>query len=198
MAGMMTGKLCVKRCRSLPFFWRGTEKKGETCACVCALLGAAEAKVIRCMGLRPTVQPSRASGPRAAAKELAEKLSTEDDLLCWKIESRIEAIVGSVAGSKKSVLSGIRAWVWFHRNVLRCTDSPFPPKVADFLRWSQTFANAKTFSNYCGYVKVACELLNVELHVFDHPSLRRAKAAVAKRKEHVHREPKFVRYEISA
>ncbi len=41
-------------------------------------------------------------------------------------------------------------------------------------------------------MKVACELLGVSIAVFAHPSLRRAKAAIAKRGQFVAREPMFV------
>ena len=115
---------------------------------------------------------------------------------CWEIEARIEAIAGSVAGSRGSVLSGVRAWAWFHQHVLRRRDSPLPPRTDDLLRWSTLFRNEKTFINYCSYVRVACELKGDAIDAFKHPSLRRAKKAIAKRREFIAREPMFIRCEL--
>ena len=134
-----------------------------------------------------------AGGPRAAAKALAQKLDSDEVRSTWEVESRIEAIVGSVGGSRDSVVSGISAWLWFHKNVLKTCRPPVPPSVDDLLRWASTFRNEKTYVNYCGYVKVLCELMGVSVVVFDHPSLRRAKATIAKRREHQIRKPLFIR-----
>ena len=102
------------------------------------------------------------AGPRAAAKVLAQTLDTDEARIKWELEASMDAIVGSIAGSKSSVLSGIRAWMWFHARVLRRAGAPFPPRVDDLLCWSHTFQNAKTFVNYCSYVKVVHPSVGVE------------------------------------
>ena len=115
-----------------------------------------------------------------------------------QMEARVKAIVGSIAGSKASAVSGMRAWAAFHSKCLRRTGPPFPPLLDDLLCWSTLFRHVyckallgvlpgdfvrhpRTFSNYLSYVKVACELVGVSLAVFGHPSLRRAKIAIGAR-----------------
>jgi hypothetical protein len=90
----------------------------------------------------------------------------------------------------------------------------FPPALPDVLAWSTLFRNYKTFGNYVSYVKVACECLGVSLEVrhlsgrgrracslgawrvlaqvFAHPSVARAKDAIAKRCLSQTRVPLFV------
>jgi hypothetical protein len=88
----------------------------------------------------PQAERPRACGPRWATKRLKLAMdSAEIDRSQWAIEARIWAIVGSVAGSKLSVLSGVRAWLTFHGSCLKRTDAPFPPKIEDLLCWAAVF-----------------------------------------------------------
>jgi len=67
-----------------------------------------------------------------------------------------------------------------------------PPTVAGLLQWSRLFRCHKTFGNYVSYVKVACELEDEDVSVFGHPSLKRAKQAILKRKLLAPRTPTWV------
>jgi len=135
----------------------------------------------------------RELGPRAAAAALMKQKRTAAEKILWVWEARLTAISDSVAGSKDSVLSGMRAWVNFNLNCTEGNGLPFPPHIDDLLAWSTLFRNHKTFGNYCGYVKVGCEILGLSVEVFAHPSLRRAKSAIEKRRLTTVRTPQFVR-----
>ena len=47
----------------------------------------------------------------------------------------------------------------------------------------------RTFGNYLAYVKLACEIKGAQLEVFSHPSLKRAKIAIEKRRSACMRAP---------
>ena len=100
----------------------------------------------------------------------------------WLEGARVQAIVGSCKGSRDSVLSGMKFWKWFALNVLGWRGNVLPPTVASLLQWSRLFRNHKTFGNYLSYVKVACELRQVPTDVFSHPSVKRAKDSIKKRR----------------
>ena len=142
---------------------------------------------------KPPAVDVRCLGPRAAAAELMKLKPTVADKILWVWEARITPITDSVAGSKDSVQSGMRAWVNFYLNCTEGCGLPFPPHIDDLLAWSTLFRNRKTFGNYCGYVKVGCEILGLTVEVFAHPSLKRAKSAIEKRKLTTIRTPQFVR-----
>jgi hypothetical protein len=59
-----------------------------------------------------------ALGPRAATAAMMTAMPQVSTRRVWALEARVQAISGSVAGSKDSVLSGLRAWVSFHRQYL--------------------------------------------------------------------------------
>ena len=61
------------------------------------------------------------------------------------------------------------------------------------LAWSTLFRSEGTLSNYLGYVQTACMLTKAPTDVFQHPALRRAKAAVAKRQNFAQRPRLWVR-----
>ena len=71
-----------------------------------------------------------------------------------------------------------------------------PPTIDGLLQWSRLFRCHKTFGNYVPYVKLACELKGVSIEVFRHPSLKRAKAAIAKRRLLAPRIPTWVSLSI--
>ena len=68
-----------------------------------------------------------------------------------------------------------------------------PPTIDGLCQWSRLFRNHKTFGNYVSYVKLACELEGEDVSVFCHPSLKRAKISVLKRKLCAPRKPTWVR-----
>ena len=137
-------------------------------------------------------------GPRQAASDLAATLVSDGARAVWYEEARMRAIVGSCPRSLGSAKSGMRAYVDFCRRILKKTGSVFPPDVGDLLAWSRVFRHPITFQNYLGYIKSACEILNVDTAAFRHDSLRRAKTAVDKREAFKPREPMFIRQDVVA
>ena len=87
----------------------------------------------------------------------------------------------------------MRFWEWYAINVLRLRGDVLPPHIDGLLSWSALFKNHKTFGNYVTYVKLACEIKGVSLSVFSHPSLRRAKEAIEKRRLVKPRKPTWIR-----
>ena len=135
-------------------------------------------------------------GPAKAAERLGSLLTTEEQKREWACEARIQAIVGRCPKSKEKVGSGLRCWHEFYGNLPVNERGPFlPPRAVDLLAWSTTFRCDKTFSNYVGYIKLACELIDAPLASFDHPSLPGAARAIKKRRLFVPRKPMFVRFD---
>jgi hypothetical protein len=132
-------------------------------------------------------------GPRLAVRSLATSLPSRCQRRNWAAEARVHAIMGSVMGSRESALSGMRAWAAYHYGFLQRSWLTWPPQLDDLLSWSRLFRNPKTFGNYLSYVRLACELVKVSVAVFEHPSLKRAKRAIAKRRLSQPRKPMFVR-----
>ena len=97
-------------------------------------------------------------------------------------DARLQAIIGSCPKSHESAKSGMRFWRWFAVSVLGVRGDVFPPKLADLLVWSRLFRCHKTFGNYLSYVKLGCEMEGASVDVFSHPSLKRAKVAIVKRR----------------
>ena len=87
----------------------------------------------------------------------------------------------------------MRSWAQFHGQVLRGKGNALPPSLDGLLQWSLAFRHPKTFSNYLGYLSLACSLENLSTDVFKHPSLRRAKEAIRKRKLFTKRPKTFIR-----
>jgi len=100
----------------------------------------------------------------------------------WLDNARIQAIVGSCPKSHDSVKSGMRFWEWFAVHILNCPGDILPPRLDGLLAWSRLFRHHGTFGNYLSYVKLACEIKGVSVDVFQHPSLKRAKASIEKRR----------------
>jgi len=67
-----------------------------------------------------------------------------------------------------------------------------PPSIDGLLQWSRLFRHPGTFGNYVTYVKLACELEGEPVDVFIHPSLKRAKVAIAKRRLYAPRVPTWI------
>lgn len=74
----------------------------------------------------------------------------------------------------------------------------FPPLLDDLLAWSRVFQNEGTFRNYLSYVRLGCELTSKPVDVLEHPSMRRAKIAVAKRGLATRRKPRLSRQDLLA
>lgn len=134
-------------------------------------------------------------GPRKAAAAAAVLCKSPGDAQKWMESARVAALVGSCGRSLGSVVSGLRAWEDFCTCDLKLGGPFLPPTVNQLLAWSRIFCNVKVFSNYVGYVRFACELLELPLDAFWHPSVRRAKSAVKKRRLAMPRAPLFVRIE---
>ena len=100
----------------------------------------------------------------------------------WLHNARIQAIVGSCPKSHESAKSGMRFRGWFAVNILCCPGEILPPQLDGLLAWSRLFRCHGTFGNYVSYVKLACEIKGVSVDVFQHPSLKRAKASIEKRR----------------
>ena len=81
----------------------------------------------------------------------------------------------------------------FATNILKRKGSEFPPTTRDLVAWSAQFNVCGTYTNYLGYVKLACQILGVSTAVFSSDEVQRAKTAIAKRDEYRRRDPMFVR-----
>ena len=121
-------------------------------------------------------------GPRAACTMLVDNLKRGLDRQDWVERARIAAIVGSCPKSHPSVISGLRFWAFFAIRVLNLRGDLLPPSLEGLLAWSRLFRSKGTFCNYVSYVKLGCEILNYPVGVFAHPSLKRAKEAILKRR----------------
>ena len=108
----------------------------------------------------------------------------------------MQAIVGSCPKSHRSAKSGMRFWKWFAGNVLGWRGDVLPPTLDGLLQWSRLFRCHKTFGNYVAYVKLACEIVSAPVDVFSHPSVRRAKMAIEKRRLLAPRKPTWVRLAV--
>ena len=134
----------------------------------------------------------KGKGPREAMRDLAAILTNDKARADWKEAARLAAIVGSCPKSMREASSGMRAWICFARNVLGVKGSLWPPKEHDITAWSNMFRAEGTFSNYLGYVKTGCMLVNAPTDVLEGPVVKRAKLAIAKREQFVPREKQFV------
>ena len=133
----------------------------------------------------------KAIGPAQAVRRMSEQFTTEGERRLWEFEARARAIVGSCPRSLDSARSGMRCWLGYYRKGLNKGGDAFPPALDDLLSFSCLFQHPGTFCNYLGYIRLACELLGVATEVFEHPSVKRAKTAIAKRRlftprTHVH------------
>ena len=119
-------------------------------------------------------------GPRATLQELKLTDMSIKETSEWMEIARLESIIGSCRRSTPSIKSGISCYFAFVRAV--CGDGVrlCPPRLEWLQAWAMLFRNGETYSNYVGYVKTACLIVNADTSVFDHPAIRRAKRAVTK------------------
>ena len=131
-------------------------------------------------------------GPRAKAELALQKLQ-------GFVEScRINALLGSCPRSHVSFESGVATWTHFAGKILGKTGKEFPPTADDLVAWSAHFNVAGTFTNYLGYVRLACQILGASDAAFSSPALLRAKTSILKRDEYRRRDPMFVRQALLA
>ena len=135
-------------------------------------------------------------GPRAVIDELAKSFPTDHARECWIEEARLAAIIGSCARSKRETKCGMRCWIAFARTVLGLKGSVWPPSVEGLLAWSNTFRCAQTFSNYLGYLRTGCLVVQVPTDSLDSEAMKRAKMAIAKRCHFSSRCRQFVQREL--
>ena len=147
-------------------------------------------------GYKPARNESRGMGPTAALKRLMATTSSNAEKNEWVEKSRVGALLGSCPKSHDSLNSGTKAWIGFARHVLNLEGREFPPPIEGLLAWSALFKHHKTFSNYLGYVRLGCHMLNVSDEVFNSPMLRRAKAAVKKRRAYAQRPRMWIRQDM--
>lgn len=121
-------------------------------------------------------------GPRAAGKLLQASWHSGEERTEWLEKARTQAIAGSCPKSHASVLSGMRFYSWFAMNMLQLRGDLLPPSIDSLLQYSRLFKHDRTFSNYLSALKLACELQGKSVDVFQHPSIRRAKQSIKKRK----------------
>ena len=135
-------------------------------------------------------------GPRQALKRLKAALPDNSSKCEWLQQARLNAILGGSAKSRASFVSGLRNYLEFASAVLNVAGNELPPLLDHLLAWSILFRSAETFSNYLGYVRLACDVVDVSGDVFAHPALRRAKRSIKKRCDFQSRERLFLRLTV--
>ena len=137
----------------------------------------------------------RGVGPQSALKRLKSSvdLATPEKRSNWVEQARVSALLGSCPRSIASVKSGLRCYMNFARAALGLTGNELPPTVEGLVAWSALFRCVDTFSNYLSHVRLGCELVGVSCGALDHPSVRRAKRSVLKKRAFVPRRPFFIR-----
>ena len=129
-------------------------------------------------------------------QELHLASMTVKDVGEWMEVAGLEAIVGSCRRCLPSVQAGNSCYFAFVRAVCGKSVRLFPPRVEWLQSWAMLFRNAGTFSNYLGYVRTGCMIVNADTSVFDHPAVKRAKMTVAKVGGAQPREKQWIRREL--
>lgn len=130
-------------------------------------------------------------GPGAALKRLRDAGPAAD----WAEQARVATLLGGCPRSLRSAVSGLRCWLKFAQEMLNT--GGLPPTADGLLAWSQLFRCSATFSNYCSYLRLGCELANVSTAALDNrPMLRRARCAIDKRRRFVSREKLFIQLPV--
>ena len=117
-------------------------------------------------------------GPRAKAELALQKHPGKQQLQGFVESCRINALLGSCPRSHVSFESGVATWTHFAGKILGKTGKEFPPTADDLVAWSAQFNVAGTFTNYLGYVRLACQILGVSDAAFSSPALLRAKTSI--------------------
>ena len=108
------------------------------------------------------------------------KFSCDKESAEWLEQARIAAIIGASPSSKPGILTSLRCYVAFCV-ATRVRDTALPPRSDIVLAWSTQFRNHRTFKNYIGYLRTACNILNCSDAGLDRNLLRRATTAIEKR-----------------
>ena len=128
-------------------------------------------------------------GPMAVIKRLNGSALSDTERAVWFKSARTAAISGSCPKSHKSAMSGLPCYVAFGEAV----GAGLPPTTDDLLAWSLLFRSSGTFMNYVGYVKFACDLMELPCAHLDQRLLARAKSSIDKRRQFVPRAQYFLR-----
>ena len=131
-------------------------------------------------------------GPMAVIRKLNGSALSDTERAVWYKSARTAAISGSCPKSHKSAMSGLRCYVAFGEAV----GAGLPPSTDDLLAWSQLFRSSGTFMNYVGYVKFACDLMELPCAHLDQRLLARAKSSIDKRRQFVPRGQYFLRLDM--
>ena len=131
-------------------------------------------------------------GPRHAAR-LVQEACIEQSTADWAEKARVISLLGSCPNSHDSFISGYRCWMSFAGSVLKLRGSEMPPTLEGVLAWSTLFRSPKTFQNYVGYVRLACQLARVSTSALDDRAVARATLSIAKRRNFVPRPKLFVK-----
>ena len=123
---------------------------------------------------------ARGGGPADALKRLMANTCTGEEKSAWVKRARLDSLLGSCPKSHQSFHSGAKLWAAYADKVLGLRNREFPPPLGGLLAWAGLFRHPKTFSNYLGYVRLGCHVLDVSDAVFLRPELKRAKLAVKK------------------
>ena len=138
---------------------------------------------------RPVVGSVPSVGPKKAAVSLAAAVMSASDAAEWVEGARVASLLGSAVHSHKETASVLRTWLQFVKAVQATI--ALPPELNLLIAWSQLFKTTKVYTNYMAKVKLACEVAQLDVTVFQHPSIGRAKRALGKR-EKPPREKRFI------
>ena len=115
--------------------------------------------------------------------------------LAWIEMRRRESVLGSCHRSTKSILTGVKCWEDFMARTL--PEQPaYPPTLCMVQTWATQFSNPKSFGNYLGHLRTACQLRQMPHEVLNRREIKRAKDAIGKRNPKQPRRPLFVRRKI--
>ena len=131
-------------------------------------------------------------GPMAAVRKFNGSALSDTERAVWFKSARAATIAGSCPKSHKSAMSGLRCYVAFGEAV----GAGLPPTTDALLAWSQLFRCSGTFMNYVGYVKFACDLMELPCAHLDQRLLARAKSSIDKRRQFVPRAQYFLRLDV--
>lgn len=131
---------------------------------------------------RPIAAPW-AIGPKGGLEGLER-----DTLMCgdgaaayWVEHSVRDVVLRSAGASLASAKSALRGWVVFADKISHARGRHLPPAAKGLAAWSQLFRCAGTFTNYCAYLRLGCDVMGLDSSSMDGPLLRRAKDSLTKR-----------------
>jgi hypothetical protein len=131
-------------------------------------------------------------GPKLAMQKLAKTGMSDQEKVEWFTNARAAAIAGSCPRSHKSAISGLKCYVAF----AQAFGAGMPPTTSAILAWSQLFRSGGTFSNYVGYVKLACDIMDLPCDHLDQRLIHRAKLAIDKKRHFIPRGQYFLRLDV--